>query len=190
MTTIYVGSSVAPTLSDAKLGEYKSLVNELPKEFQQPVSLLHNYCDAWKGGGTVVPLAKEIESCRQSLASIEVDATDRNSEEIIEWQYRVKRAVVEKHFPEAEQYQKMILAFSGGTAWLEVLSPSERKRMEEFLSLLKICGEEVAMAYRSKSYPNIPYPKLEATALRDAAFHLLWHGVELSNGREPRTNKS
>ena len=119
---------------------------------------------------------------------IEADAVDYNSPKLQDWTRRVYEHVTALYFPSDPQtYARIWEAARTKDSWWSFVSEAERQRYLELLPTAQRCCREITETCSRKYHPDIPRPDLKPTAVRDMAFHLLWHSREFDLGREPLT---
>lgn len=145
----------------------------------------------WDGqeleGGMKAPA--ECATYQEMFDQLEKEATIRNSQRIDTWMLAMQEKVLNAYYDDGGKfYRQLIRAIQEGQAWLEVISPEERKRIDKEMAKARECRQEMNDCMAGKECEGLPYPALETTELRDAAFHLVWFAKELSGDREPATN--
>lgn len=138
-----------------------------------------------------IPWRRELDSMAVVLETLERDTAIRGSAAITAWQQAMTKLVIAKHFPTEPGLYNKLLRLMRSVVWADLLAivvPGERARMEEQVQRAKACRAELLHSLVKKHHPELPYPTLEPTPLRDAAHHLLWHANELELDREPLTN--
>lgn len=155
----FVGGSFAPPLSDEKIEEYKEMIDGLEDgPVKESMTTLMNCCGVWWD----LPEPEGTETSIHPATVGRKDLQGRDRQATIVRLQKDHADALDEHIP-----------------W-----GHELKGMRELFDSLPtgISGEEMHEG-RRRNIVGDP----EAKALRDAAFHLLWHVIELDLGREPTT---
>lgn len=161
----------------------------------------------------LTPWTAELQAYEAALDELDRDAANRNSMKLDGW----RQAIADHYMSQAFKGEniatvrsalrfytrvktaidKLSMGTLGGAAAagaLAVAYPGYSKSwIDEAGPKAKVAWNATVAAYRSPKSAPIPRPDLEATPLRDLAFHLLWHAKELAGdtdeemGREPVT---
>lgn len=187
----YLGGTFAPPLSDEALAKYEKMAAQFPDRSQIKEAFLKLLacCKQWwelpessgaearahpVGVGVIVPLETSIAD---SLW------------EAIPWKDELK--AYGKLFDTIQQVEANhnTQKLDGWYAALASAEPEMFKRLSERVGgQPPLNWKEQVLTAAEKHRDSIPRPKLEDTSLRNAAFHLLWHVVELDLDREPLTS--
>jgi hypothetical protein len=176
----HYGGSFAPPLPAAKLKEYAALARSAPPPVKDAVLKLCEMVEIFqetpksKKRGTPHPAGKGF------IVPLEEDEVKRIWDHV-PWDGQVFDA-------DGNELPKGSPVPEGGHK-----APDEREMLAAlFNSLPTGLGEPVLVEFQTPGgvtarRREAPVVDPAAKALRDAAFHLLWHAVELSQDREPIT---
>lgn len=135
----------------------------------------------------LVPYPEECAAIGKIIEGLQVDAANENSRRIEAWQRSMYDIVVSEYFGSTEEARNVIEYLRLPESITKYFTESQVNHFHEMSEKLLACNAEIAEARAKKSHANCPYPKLESTELRDAAYHLYWYANELSVDREPIT---
>lgn len=144
-----------------------------------------------------IPWDTELDAMQELFDPIEKDICARNDKRIEAWQASMAETVVNDNYKTEEERVVMrhclqLIRIAAGEnrvypAFIEVLSQNEQIELRVKIDKARRVKKFIADSLVSKSNDKLPYPTLEPTQVRDAAFHLLWHARELERDREPLT---
>lgn len=134
-----------------------------------------------------VPWPHEIDGMRDLFLGVEADAVGRNTAAVAAWEAAVRAAVRAKHFPEHGRLEKTSALVRAVAGVRHLLTQDQEEAVQAYEEQIAEANAELAAAVSAGDYAGLPFPVMEPTPVRDAAFHLLWFVREFDRDREPLT---
>lgn len=144
----------------------------------------------------VTPWHWELAAMGNILNQIQADEAQRNAERFVAFRNTLRQHLISQNFTqeqinwlESEDRKDMVklLKIVTNKANIFTLYNTTEEQFNTENQTLQAIVDLVNAIDRGEQPSPIPEPVLEDTALRDMAYHLLWHANEITNDREPIT---